>query len=66
MVFLLYLIYLGQQEFVGAGGQLSPEATSAFYQIITHYLQQSAIGMLILGLALALGANYLPKKFHIQ
>lgn len=66
MLFLLFLIYKGQQQFILASGELSVEATSAFYKIITHYLQVSAVITLILGIVIALVSNYLPKKLHVK
>lgn len=66
MLLLLFIIYLGQQQFISASGELSIEATSALYKIITHYLQVSAWIILILGIVIALSSNYLPKKFHIK
>ncbi|MDO8486484.1 MAG: hypothetical protein Q7S77_02210 [Candidatus Staskawiczbacteria bacterium] len=66
MILLLYLINVGHQQFIEASGELSTEVVSTFYKIITHYLKQSALIVLILGIIISLGANYLPKKFHIQ
>lgn len=66
MVFLFFLINLGQQQFISASGELDIEATSTFYKIITHYLQETAWIILVLGIVIALTANYLPKKFHVK
>lgn len=66
MLLLLLFIYLGQEQFISASGELSLEATSAFYKIITHYLQVSAWITLILGIVIALSSNYLPKKLHVK
>lgn len=66
MLLLFFLIYSGQKQFIAASGELSIEATSAFYKIITHYLQQTAGIVLVLGIIIALVANYLPKKFHVK
>lgn len=66
MLFLLFLIYQGQQQFILASGELSVEAASALYKIITHYLQVSAVIILIFGIVIALVSNYLPKKFHVK
>lgn len=60
-IILFFLLQAGEGYFAKTAVEINAKAAGALYQILTESLKKWLIGVMILGLIIALGSKYLPK-----